>query len=151
MSGCADNGERVEQSGANTTEARAERRRRVPGGRTHRYNVRFTAQEYELVQAAADAAGLTAPHLIAETTLLSLQGRGQLPIVDRRVLLHELTLIRKFLGSVTRNVNQMAVTANSTGCLPTVTEMEATMRAVATIVRRINVVISPFDPNNCQD
>jgi hypothetical protein len=123
------------------------RRRRVQGGRRHKYSVRFTDDEQRLVQASADAAGLTVPHLIAETVLASLTGRGtrQMPVADRRALAQELAAVRGFLAAIGGNVNQLAAAANS-GDLPAAGAVEATMIAVARAVARLDAAIAPLDP-----
>jgi len=123
------------------------RRRRVQGGRRHKHSVRFTADENALVQAAADAAGLTVPHLIAETVLASLTGRGtrQMPVADRRALAHELAAVRSFLAAIGGNVNQLAAAANS-GNIPATGAVEATMNTVARAVARLDTAIAPLDP-----
>ncbi|WP_242911476.1 MobC family plasmid mobilization relaxosome protein [Actinomadura terrae] len=123
------------------------RRRRAQGGRGNKYSVRFTDEEQRLVQAAADAAGLTVPHLIAETVLASLTGRGtrQMPVADRRALASELAAVRGFLAAIGGNVNQLAAAASS-GNVPAAGAVEATMAAVARAVARLDVAIAPLDP-----
>lgn len=123
------------------------RRRRVQGGRRNKHSVRFTDDEQRLVQAAAEEAGLTVPHLIAETVIASLTGRGtwQMPVADRRALAQELAAVRRFLAKLGGNVNQLAAAANS-GDLPAAGAVEATMTAVARAVVRLDAAIAPLDP-----
>lgn len=128
---------------------RPARRRRVSGGRGNKHSVRFTDAENDVVQAAADAAGLTVPHLIAETVLTSVTGRGagrgqQLPVAERRALAAELAGVRALLASIGGNVNQLAAAANS-GNLPAAGAVEATMDAVARMVARLDAVIAPLE------
>ena len=137
----------VELVGQNHADARAERRRRVAGGRPHRHSVRLTNEEQELVAAAAQTAQVTVPHLIAETVLLAVQGRGQLSAADRRALADELAGIRRFLSAISRNVNQQTAAAHSTGQLPG-GETEATMRAVADMVQRLDALIAPYESSD---
>lgn len=123
---------------------RAERRRRVPGGRRHKHTVRFTDREQQLVQAAAEAAGVSVPYLIAETVLLALRGGGRLSVADQRVLAGQLAAVRRSLKAIGTNVNQVATVANATGHLPPHTE--ATMHALARMLTRLDTAIPPRRP-----
>ncbi|MGP4030190.1 plasmid mobilization relaxosome protein MobC [Actinomadura sp. 3N407] len=129
--------------------ARPARRRRVNGGRARKHSVRFTDAENDVVQAAADAAGLTVPHLIAETMLAAVTGRGagrgqQLPLAERRALAAELAGTRTLLAKIGVNVNQLAATANS-GNIPAAGEVTATMDAVTRMLTRLDTVITPLE------
>lgn len=133
----------VVDEGAGRVRPGGQRRRRVSGGRRHRYSVRFTDTEHELVLAAAAEAGLTVPHLLAETVLLSLTGRDRLTAADRRVLAGELAAVRRFLAAVGTNVNQLAAAANSTGHIPPQTE--TTMRSIAGMLARLDEALTSVD------
>ncbi|MGC4959764.1 plasmid mobilization protein [Actinomadura citrea] len=126
---------------------RPARRRRVRGGRRHKHSVRFTDAEQALVTAAAAAAGLTVPNLIAETMVASLTGRAgqQMPVADRRALAHELAAVRSLLTAIGGNVNQLAAKAHA-GIVPAVAVIEATMNAVSRTVARLDAAIAPLDP-----
>ncbi|CNF62505.1 Uncharacterised protein [Mycobacterium tuberculosis] len=128
---------------------RPARRRRVSGGRPRKHSVRFTDAENDVVQAAAGAAGLTVPHLIAETVLASVAGRGagrgqQLSVAERRALAAELAGVRNLLASIGGNVNQLAAAANS-GTVPAVGTVEATMDAVTRMLARLDAVLTPLE------
>jgi hypothetical protein len=136
----------VENEDQVLAERRPARRRRVLGGRRHKFSVRFTDAETDRLQAVADAAGLTVPNLIAETVLASLSGHtGQLPLADRRALAHELAAVRSLLTAIGGNVNQLAAQAHA-GIVPAVAAVEATMNAVARTVARLDAAIAPLDP-----
>ncbi|MEU4836431.1 hypothetical protein [Streptosporangium sp. NPDC023615] len=63
------------------------RRRRVAGGRGNRNTVRFTDAEQRRLEAAAAAAGMSVPHLLAETMLASLaHGERLMAVAERRAL-----------------------------------------------------------------
>jgi hypothetical protein len=122
------------------------RRRRVPGGRRHKYSVRFTAAENTLLESAAAAAGLTVPNLVAETVMASLTGPvvRQMPMGVRRALGEELAKVRGFLAAIGTNVNQLAATANTFGGVPTKAEtaVESTMHAVAARMRDLDEALA---------
>ncbi len=120
-----------------------ERRRRVEGGRQHRYSVRLTDGENTLVSSAAEAAGLSVPHLIAETVLLSLTRRDRLALSDRRALAGELAALRRYLRAVGVNVNQVARVANSTGQMAP--EVVPTAEAVRRAVARLEAVLRDLE------
>jgi hypothetical protein len=106
--------------------------------------VRFTDAEQELVQAAADEAGMSVANLLAETVLASLAGTGRLSVSERRALAGELGKIRRYLKAIGNNVNQLAAVANSTGRVPA--EVGPTMHAVMSMVARLDALISRFMP-----
>ncbi|WP_067801384.1 MobC domain-containing protein [Actinomadura formosensis] len=142
----------IEGTAGNEGQALADRparRRRVSGGRGNKHSVRFTDAEDDVVQAAADVAGLTVPHLIAETVLAAVTGRGagrgqQLPVAERRALAAELAGVRALLASIGGNVNQLAAAANS-GNLPAAGAVEATMDAVTRMLARLDAAIAPLE------
>ncbi len=96
----------------------AERRRRLEGGRRHKYTVRFADAENDLIKAVAAAAGLTVPHMIAETVLLTATRKDRLSVVDRRMLATTLAQIQREHHAQGVNLNQLARAANTYGQLP---------------------------------
>jgi hypothetical protein len=61
-----------------------ERLRRIPGGHSCRYTVRFTDEENECLAADARACGVSIPRLLAERGLAP--GGGGMPVGDRRAM-----------------------------------------------------------------
>lgn len=77
-----------------------ERRRRVPGGRRHRHTVRFCDEEQERIEAAAAAAGMSVPNLVASAALATLEGDGRLSVTGRRALAGELARMHRRLVAI---------------------------------------------------
>lgn len=96
----------------------AERRRRLEGGRRHKYTVRFADGENDRLAVRAGAAGLTVPHMIAATVLLAMDRKDRLSVVDRRMLAAELTRLQREHHVQGVNLNQLARSANTHGQIP---------------------------------
>ncbi|GAA3037634.1 plasmid mobilization protein [Streptosporangium longisporum] len=122
------------------------RRRRVAGGRGNRNTVRFTDAEQRRVEAAAAAAGMSVPHLLAETMLASLTGGERLmAVAERRALARQVAAAQRVLSAVGGNVNQLAARANS-GQVPAGAEVVATLRVVRQAAQRITAALAHLIP-----
>ncbi|GAA3221145.1 plasmid mobilization protein [Actinocorallia longicatena] len=107
------------------------RRARRVGGRKHSYHVRLTDEENAIVCAKAEAAGVSVPWLLAETTLDPRQG-----VAERKALIDELLALRRLVGRIGTNINQLARIANGTGKVPA--EAFAAITAANAATKRIS-------------
>ena len=117
-----------------------QRQQRVSGGRPHRHNIRLSDEQQTLIATAAEAAGMSVPNLLVETTLTALASDRQLSVAERRALFGELLAVRRLLKAIGANVDELAA-ANTTGQLPP--EVAPTMHAVAAMVNRLDTAMAP--------
>jgi hypothetical protein len=88
----------------------AARRHRVEGGRPHAVKIRFTDAEFEAVSARAANAGVSVQRNLADRAF----ARG--PAVRApAALIAELAALRRLVGSLSNNINQIARWLNSGG------------------------------------
>lgn len=79
---------------------------RVPGRRSVRHVVMLTPEQEEKAKAKANARGLSIARLMADLAT-------DAPAVDNRVLIRQLSAVRRMANGVAVNVNQAAKEANS--------------------------------------
>jgi hypothetical protein len=108
--------------------------------------VKLTEAEDERLARAAETAGLTVPHLIAETVLAALDNHGNagLSAADRHLLASELGAVRRYLKSISDNVNRLTAAYHSTGTLAPA-QVTATMHAALRGVARLDALLHPMD------
>lgn len=108
------------------------RRRRVPGGRQHRHEVKVTPEEEALLLQLALAQRVSIPMLLVESALAG----GSETSATRRNVIEELFAVHRLLATIANNVNQIAKATNAT--LETQPETFATMAAVRRTAERID-------------
>lgn len=115
------------------------RRRRVVGGRPHKFTVRFTDEELERVSARAAAARVSVPAFLALAALHSAEGT-QLDAATVRAFAAEIFALRRQVNRLGHNVNQVAHLLHGTG------EVEAnaaeTYRAAGEAIQQIDPLLS---------
>lgn len=112
------------------------RRRRVVGGRPHKFTVRFTDEELERVAARAAAARVSVPAFLALVALHSAEGRQVDPATVRAFAV-EIFALRRQVNLLGNNVNQIAHKLHGTG------EIEST---AAETYRAATAAIEEIDP-----
>lgn len=113
------------------------RRANVVGGRQHRHEVSVTPEEEALLLQKAEAQQVTIPRLLIESALAT--GGGE-TATERRDGLAELFRMRRYLASVSNNVNQIARATNSGERVGD--ELTHTLRAVRTVCEQIDGALS---------
>jgi hypothetical protein len=108
------------------------RRRRVPGGRQHRHEVKVTPEEEARLLRLALEQRVTIPRLMVEAALA---GGAQTASMSRDVL-EELFRMHRLLATIANNVNQIAKATNAT--FETQPETFATLEAVRRTAERID-------------
>ena len=96
------------------------RRRRaanVPGGRPVKHEVKVAVEEEAQLIVLAQQAGMTIPRLLVSSAL-SRRDAGTITRAERRELLVELLAVKRLVGNIALNVNQVAKAVNTTGDLP---------------------------------
>jgi hypothetical protein len=100
--------------------------------------VRVTSEEEAVLQARADAAGVTVARLFSECAL------GNAPNPSRRVIVSELFGVRRQIQGADTNLNQLARSANS-GVFVTDDQVVEVLDQWAALVDRVNVILSGLD------
>ena len=92
------------------------RRANAPAGerRSKRYTVKVTAAEQAELEARATAAGVDVPRLMFESALSSSVETS----AERKRAIAELFAVRREVGTIANNVNQLARYANTEGRFP---------------------------------
>ncbi len=124
----------IPTSGANNAARAARRRRRknVAGGRTHSHQVVVSPEEELKLQAKADELGVSIPRLLIESAL----SPAVRTLPERRANAAALLSAMGLLGAISRNVNQLAKAANTTG------EVSEDLQATLSAVRRVGDRVS---------
>lgn len=112
------------------------RRTRTPGGRAPGFRVRVTPEEDLELRVRADRAGVSVPRLLVESAL---HGGGPQSVAVRREALAELFALERLLGAVSRNINQIAKHANTTGEVRE--ELAGSLAALRRVYDRIEAVM----------
>jgi hypothetical protein len=87
------------------------RRHRLEGGRGVKLTVRLSDAEYDAIAVRADSAGVNAQRFLVDSALASRRPQAGIPAA----LTAELSGIRRLLGSLANNMNQIARWLNSGG------------------------------------
>lgn len=120
-----------EETGVGEVSRAGWRRRRVPGGRPRRYEVRVTLEEDARLVALAERYRMSVPRLLY-TAAVSGGAEG---VVARAEAVQELFAIERLLANIANNVNQVAKVANSTG--EVAAQTQRLIDAVLSLVDRI--------------
>lgn len=115
-----------------TDKERGGRRRRanVEGGRQHRHEVKVSPEEEAVLLRLALQHRVTVPRLLVEAAMSMdrVDGGAIETPTQRAEAVQMLFGLRRQLGSMANNVNQIARVANTTGVVPS--NYEATMSAI---------------------
>lgn len=112
------------------------RRRRIPGGRPGRHNVRTSPEEEGSLQRLARAADMSVPRYLVESGLAVETGET---VTERRIAIVKLFELHRLLAAVSNNVNQIAKATNATGQRQA--ETDATLAAVRRVAERIDAAV----------
>jgi hypothetical protein len=112
------------------------RRRRIPGGRPGRHNVRTSPEEEGSLQRLARAADMSVPRYLVESGLAVETGET---VTERRNAIVKLFELHRLLAAVSNNVNQIAKATNATGQRQA--ETDATLAAVRRVAERIDAAV----------
>jgi hypothetical protein len=125
-------------------QARAQRRRRVEGGRRNQVLVRFSDEEFASVSAKARAARLSLPALVASAAINLTRGEedasGRLAPHEVRALIIELFAIRRGMANAGRNINDVNRFALGTGRLKE--DTEAAVRELRAATERLDAFLA---------
>ena len=113
------------------SEDKAVRQRRVEGGRQHRWTVRASDEDAEVLKAKADSAGLSVPRFLVECAV----GSEGLTAPERKARLIALRALKRQLSGACNNLNQIARVVNSGAGLP-----ESLDDVLADLERRVEVL-----------
>lgn len=94
------------------------RQRRVDGGRPHRYVVKATDEEKQLLADKAAQFKVSVPKLLIDSALAGGADAAAQNESVRHALVTELFGLHRLLAGVANNVNQMTKVLHSTGDLP---------------------------------
>ena len=119
---------------------RAARRHRLEGGRSVKLTVRLSDAEYDAIAARADSAGVNAQRFLVDSALASRRPQARVPAA----LTAELSGIRRLLGSLSNNMNQIARWLNSGGRPDA--RVTAAMDAVRRATIRLDAVLGWLAP-----
>ncbi|MCZ1006802.1 plasmid mobilization protein [Streptomyces lydicus] len=105
--------------------------------RMHQPSCRMNNDEYQLIARAADACHMSVASFLAHAALRAARDldRTTAEIAGEREVLNELFALRRHLGQVGNNLNQVAKTFNSGGDAP---QAEAVLAAVHRAARRVD-------------
>ena len=112
------------------------RRANARGGRSHRHEVKVSAEEEARLVALAEAQGVTVPRLLVESALAGPVGETA---SERRVLITELFAVHRTVAGVANNVNQIARKLHATDELAA--ETSQVLAAARSTMSRIDAVI----------
>lgn len=113
------------------------RRANAPAGerRSKRYTVKATATEQAELEARAAAAGIDVPRLMFEAALSSSVETN----AERKQVIAELFAVRREVGTIANNVNQLARYANTEGRFPA--EAEAVVAEFRELYPRLSAAV----------
>ena len=110
------------------------RRRRKPGGRERRTNLRMTEDEHDKLTKLAAEAGVSIPRFLIESAL----GGGVKPS-QRRIMVTELLAAKNQVAGAANNLNQLARWANTNEAYPPGADRAA--EALADALERLSVAV----------
>lgn len=114
-------------------------RRRLPGGRDRRIEVRASVDEHAQLVALARSAGVSVPRLLVESTL---HADGLTPS-EKRARFATFMAVRRTLAGAATNLNQLARWANTEHQWPT--EVGAHAEAVARAAQAVQAALEDLD------
>ena len=117
------------------------RRANARGGRSHRHEVKVTAEEEARLLALAEAQGVTVARLLVESAMAGERGETA---SERRALITELFAVHRSVAGVANNVNQIARKLHTTDELAVETRQVlqaalATMAGIDAVIDRLAV------------
>lgn len=107
--------------------------------RQKRYEVSVTPDENAQLRARAVVAGVTVPRLLFESAMSAHIETD----AERKAVIAEFFAIRRLMGTVANNVNQVARFANTEGAFPA--EAEAIVAEYRAIVPRLSAALDRLD------
>ena len=115
------------------------RRANARGGRSHRHEVKVTAEEEARLVALAEAQGVTVARLLVESAMSGERGETA---SERRALITELFAVHRSVAGVANNVNQIARKLHTTDELALETRQVlaaalATMAGIDAVIDRL--------------
>ena len=110
------------------------RRRRKPGGRERRTNLRMTEDEHDKLTELAAEAGVSIPRFLIESAL----GGGVKPS-QRRIMVTELLAAKNQVAGAANNLKQLARWANTNEAYPPGADRAA--EALADALERLSVAV----------
>lgn len=137
----------AEQNGQERSPSRSKpavgRRRQANarGGRSHRHEVKVSAEEESRLVALAEAQGVTVARLLVESAMSGERGETA---SERRALITELFAVHRSVAGVANNVNQIARKLHTTDELAVETRQVlqaalATMAGIDAVIDRLAV------------
>ncbi|HEY8986200.1 MAG TPA: mobilization protein [Streptomyces sp.] len=141
----APDGEAATEGGSQRGDIGRERRTKVRGKARPRekkqrpaQSVRLSDHEHAIIQAGADAVGMSLAGFLAHAALAAArdQSRTAATIATERDVLTELFAMRRQLGWAGSNLNQVAKTLNSGGDAPHLREVIADIRRAANATKK---------------
>jgi DNA replication initiation complex subunit (GINS family) len=108
------------------------RRANVDGGRMHRHEVKVSPEEEAQLLALAEKHRVTIPRLLIEAAL----SEGTENPSERRDQFMQLSTLKRLVGTVANNINQIARHANATGEVPA--EAAASIAHARAVIIRID-------------
>lgn len=117
------------------------RRANVQGGRQHRHEVKVSPEEEGVLLRLALQHRVTVPRLLVEAAMSMDAANGESieTPTQRAEAVRMLFGLRRQLGSMANNVNQIARVANTTGVVPS--NYEATMTAIVRTAREVEEAV----------
>lgn len=112
------------------------------------HSVRLSDREHAIIQAGADAAGMSVAGYLAHSALAAARDRSRTAatIADERDVLTELFAMRRQLGWAGSNLNQVAKALNSGGDAHYLNEVLVEIQRAATAAKRaVDRVANPQD------
>ena len=111
------------------------------GGRSHRHEVKVSAEEESRLVALAEAQGVTVARLLVESAMSGERGETA---SERRALITELFAVHRSVAGVANNVNQIARKLHTTDELAVETRQVlqaalATMAGIDAVIDRLAV------------
>lgn len=115
------------------------RRANARGGRSHRHEVKVSAEEEARLVALAEAQGVTVARLLVESAMAGERGETA---SERRALITELFAVHRSVAGVANNVNQIARKLHTTDELAVETRQVlaaalATMAGIDAVIDRL--------------
>ena len=141
----APDGRAATEGGSQPGKASRTRRTKIKGKARQRekkqrpaQSVRLSDQEHALIQAGADAVGMSLAGFLAHSALAAArdQSRTAATIATQRDVLTELFAMRRQLGWAGSNLNQVAKTLNSGGDVPYLKEVLADIHRAASATKK---------------
>ncbi|WP_329219718.1 mobilization protein [Streptomyces sp. NBC_01485] len=141
----APDGKAATEGGSQPGKAGRKRRTKIKGKARPRdkkqrpaQSVRLSDQEHAIIQAGADAVGMSLASFLAHSALAAArdQSRTAATIATERHVLTELFAMRRQLGWAGSNLNQVAKALNSGGDVPHLKEVLADIHCTAHAVKK---------------